>query len=406
VRWWGGLACGLAAAGCGPDGPVSVPDPSGALGVGRVTLRWQDPDRPETMTDRADDPRELTVHLWYPADAAPPAAAAPYVPDLTALAPVLEQRTVQAFQRVQIHARPGAPPAQTPDRLPLVIVSPGNDMFASQYTFLIEDLVSHGYLVAALDHPYDARAALLADGSAVAFAGARWPAPPPPDASGLPDEGSAHARFYQERVGVRADDARLVLQRAAEGALAAAVSGLADRLDRQRVAFVGHSVGGVAAGEVCRREPSIRACVNLDGESPNGPYYREPTGPSFAQPYLMLTKPFLVPDEQLSRWGLDRPTWEARLKARQQEFFGSLPGGSHRVAIEGAVHASFSDDPFVFAALAGDAAQSAHLDRMSLIRQVLRAFLGQHLRGESAAALLEALAQPGVAAAESWPTPP
>jgi hypothetical protein len=93
-------------------------------------------------------------------------------------------------------------------------------------------------------------------------------------------------------------------------------------------------------------------------------------------------------------------------EARQSGRSGAPPEKSSRVGrVEGAVHASFSDDPFLFAALAGDAAQSAHLDRMTLIRQVLRAFLGQHLRGEPAAALLEALAQPGVAA-ESWPTPP
>ena len=356
------------------------------------------------MTDAADDQRELTVHLWYPTPATAEAGAdaAPYVPDLADLGRVLEGRAREAFGLVRTHARPGAAPAPEPARFPLLILSPGNDMLASQYSFLVEELVSHGYVVAALDHPYDARAVLLSDGTAVAHAASRWPAPPPPDASGRPLPDSPHARFYQERVGVRADDARLVLQRLAEGAVTAGGLDLGNRVDLARVGFLGHSVGGVAAGEVCRREPRIKACVNLDGESPGGPYYLAPDGTTFTQPYLMLTKPIAIPDDQLARWGLDRQTWQARLSERTEQFFGSLRGGSHRVVLDGASHSSFSDDPFVFATLSGDAGAAGHLARMGLIRQLLRAFFGHHLQGEPAATLDATFHQPSVTA-ETWP---
>ena len=48
-------------------GPSALPAPTGAFGVGRVTVHWTDTSRVEPLAaDRRH--RELMVDVWYPAD--------------------------------------------------------------------------------------------------------------------------------------------------------------------------------------------------------------------------------------------------------------------------------------------------------------------------------------------------
>jgi pimeloyl-ACP methyl ester carboxylesterase len=174
------------------------------------------------------------------------------------------------------------------------------------------------------------------------------------------------------------------------------------RLDLERVGFVGHSVGGVAAGAVCQSDARVDACVNLDGESPSGPYYLVDDEPAFEQPYMMLTKPFVVPDEQLAKWGLTRDSWSAMLQARKELYFGSIRGGSYRVTLDGATHQSFSDEPFVHAEL-DDRSADGHRRRMESIRRYVLGFFAKHVEGD-AVPLLESDAQADAGVAmETWP---
>src|ERR1700730_16451070 len=49
--------------------PGVLPPPSGAFGVGRVTVLWTDQSRIEPLAPN-HEPRELMVDIWYPADSA------------------------------------------------------------------------------------------------------------------------------------------------------------------------------------------------------------------------------------------------------------------------------------------------------------------------------------------------
>ncbi len=52
-------------------------------------------------------------------------------------------------------------------RFPVVLFSPGSGGARTQNTAWAEELASHGYLVAALDHPYDSAAVVLTDGRTI-----------------------------------------------------------------------------------------------------------------------------------------------------------------------------------------------------------------------------------------------
>jgi predicted dienelactone hydrolase len=49
-------------------------------------------------------------------------------------------------------------------RFPVVLFSPGGGLKALTYHVFLEDLASHGWIVAALDPPYNPRAMRMPDG--------------------------------------------------------------------------------------------------------------------------------------------------------------------------------------------------------------------------------------------------
>ena len=349
--------------------PVTLPAPTGALAIGEQQFQRTDGEREEGMTSKDGDDREVTVHLWYPAQT-DASEVAPYVPELDDLKPALDRDTKRVWKNVIPHAVLDAPVVDSDQPFPLIVFSHGNDMIGAQYTFLIEELISHGYAVAAVDHPYDGRAVLLASGEPVPYMEDAWPALPPPADNGAPDPDSDYAHFYRERVVVRSEDASFALDTlAADDPVG---------LDFERVGFAGHSVGGVAAGQFCQDDDRALACVNLDGDWGGGPFYLQ-DGVAFDEPYLMLTKPFEATDDQLDGWGLTRDEWEALLQAQRDEYFGAVTGGSWRVVLDGATHQSFTDEPFVFAALDGDDTGAAK-ERMRLVRAYVLAFFDATLR--------------------------
>lgn len=374
-----GLAC---------TDPVTLPAPTGELAIGEQQLHWTDTAREEELTADGGDDREVTVHLWYPTSTGG-SEVAPYVPELDDLKPVLDHDTKRVWKNVLPHAVLDAPVLDA-DPFPLIVFSHGNDMIGAQYTFLVEELVSHGYVVAAIDHPYDARAVLLASGSPVGFLEDAWPALPPPADDGAPDPDSDYARFYRSRVEVRSADATFVLDTlAADDPLG---------VDLERVGFAGHSVGGVTAGQVCMDDARVGACVNLDGDWGGGPFYLQ-DGVAFEQPYLMLTKPFEATDDQLADWGLMRDEWEALIAAQRDEYFGAVTGGSWRVVLDGATHESFTDEPYAFAALEGDDTTAAK-EKMRIVRAYVLGFFDMTLR-DTPTALFDS-PEDGVTV-EAWP---
>jgi hypothetical protein len=381
--------------------PVSLPAPTGPLPIGETVVRLVDPSRSEEMTDEAGDDRELTIHLFYPADPSGDGNPAPYVPDRKDLRKVLDHHEERLFRLVEGHAVLDAPVRAGADPLPVVVFSHGDDRIGAEYGFLVEDLVSHGFAVAAIDHPYDARAVLLESGKGAEYAEDAWPPRPPQPADGTPDPDSAYATFYRHRVEVRSADASFALDSLTAADPTAALGSGESRLALDRVAFVGHSVGGVAAGQFCQDDPRAAACVNLDGDSGSGPFYLEEDGSSFDAPYLMLTKPFDVPDEQLADWGMTRAGWDALVAEQRESFFGGVAGGSWRVAIEGGTHDSFSDEPYVLAQLEGTGDAAQHLARMGIIREWVRSFVDRFVLGVDAP-LLDAEPGAGVSV-EVWP---
>ena len=138
------------------------------------------------------------VSLWYPATPSDGRTARYMTPAESELQ--LTSRGItgvppDALSTVRTNAVSDATPAGRQRGLPLVVLSPGFTNSRSTLTALAEDLASHGYVVAGIDHTYESFATAFPDGRVTtclareAPRGARgsgrrwWQAGPPMSAS-------------------------------------------------------------------------------------------------------------------------------------------------------------------------------------------------------------------------------
>jgi len=232
---------------------VELPRPTGRFPVGTYRIAFSDPYRREIFTADPADRRRVALQIYYPAAAGCPPG--PYIPSALAdtLAGML--RTEQGFERrLNAHACADARPAAGSARYPLVLFSHGMGPTHFLYTALLEDLASRGNIVVAIDHPHGAPATYFPDGSLVRRDASRW--------GKGPEQSFLAANEYYR---VWAEDARSVLDRIFRDDGTVLAKALANRVDRTRVAYVGHSYGGVAALYAAQLDARIAAAVNLDG---------------------------------------------------------------------------------------------------------------------------------------------
>lgn len=345
-----------------------LPAPTGPEAVGRVLLRWRDDSRPETLSNRAGDRREVTVWIWYPAEPASGREAAPYVEDLKKLEPVLSKDQISLVRSIRTHTTVAAVPAKAPPRFPVLLFSPGGGSSPALYTAICEELASHGYVVVALDHPYDSAAVMLSDGRVVKHVEG-------------PTDGRSVLPFDRERANVRARDMLFVLSQLKMLDQGEMNSPLQSRLDLSSVGAFGHSIGGKAAAHACVLDQRLKACANVDGHVRLMPAHPEDAGAGFRQPFLFLEKvmtpspqPGETPSETARRW--------SELRERASMLLNHPETGtSYRITVAGATHAGFSDEE-VISRTPGDPDRDRYRSLLQTTRDYLRFFFGQCLRGE------------------------
>ncbi len=221
---------------------------------------------------------------------------------------------LDGLPRAHTHAEVDAAPAPVGGRFPIVLFSPGLGGVRTQNTAWAEEIASHGYVVVALDHPYDSAAVVLDDGKTVRTR---------VSATGNRNEDNRRAARW---IAVRAGDLRFVrdqLNRISRGDLP---DPLAPRLDTGHVAVTGHSLGGAAALQAARLDHRFTAVIDLDG-APD-----DPAPNAFPQPVLALTQEVTA---QTDPDYLDRLTKTLDLSTSV----------SYRLTVPKSAHLSFTDAP-------------------------------------------------------------
>lgn len=326
---------------------AALPAPTGDQPVGRATLHLVDGDREDVWVG---GPRELMATLWYPARSEG-GRRAPYM-TLAESAATLEARGVtdlppDTLHRVRTHSRTGVAPVRADGGLPLVVLSPGAGHNRIWFSSLAEELASHGFVVAALDHAHESAPVEYPHGLVTGCAGCE---------DGDWALGAAN----------RAEDVSFLLDRLTGPDPAWRWSHL---IDASRVGMAGHSWGGAATAETLRAEERVDAGINLDG-----PYYGSALEGDLDKPLALLE------NDQGNAWeGVDR-MWPLLTGWRQ---WIRIAGSGHSNGIDqGLVTEQLGlrglYTPEAWRGLYGDVATDRGVD---LVRAYSVAFFDHHLRG-------------------------
>ncbi|MEU5157422.1 hypothetical protein [Glycomyces sp. NPDC021274] len=339
--------------------PVPVyPEPTGEHAVGTAVFEWTDESRAEPFTEDPDDHRTVVVQLWYPADAAEDAERAiggrPTLEESQAITQAsAELFGIPGFLLADAAAAPShavfdAPVAAGSERYPVIVFSPALSATRTANTVLAEEWAGHGYIVATLDHPYDA-AMTYVDSEPVHSR----------NVLDTTDEAEI-AVINRTNIETRSADLSFVLTR-----LESLPADLAQRIDTGRAAVAGHSRGAAAALAALAADPRFDAAVHIDGGL-------EPTllpGP-FTQPALSITSPISAdqnPDYL--------PTLDAALALGANE--------TYRLELPDSGHFSFVDAALYFPPVPSVVGTIGRTEGLRATADATISFLDATLRGQS-----------------------
>ncbi|WP_280299723.1 alpha/beta hydrolase family protein [Nocardia neocaledoniensis] len=243
-----------------------LPAPTGPYLVGSEIFRWVDEGRPEPAT-AAEDRRNVVVQAWYPTEVASGRQWV-YLDGRGRMPARISGIPSFLIPAPDTNATADVPVSPAKQRWPVVLFSPGYGAPRAFYSGLVADLASRGFIVLAVDHPYEVAVTELADGT-VATAVENIPADDP--------DGE---RYMTERLETRTADLRFVLDQLSRPEVLGPLEG---RVDLDRITAAGHSFGGAAAWLAAIADQRITAAANLDGT-----LYGTPLTQPITRPVLLL----------------------------------------------------------------------------------------------------------------------
>ena len=349
----------------------SLPKPTGSYPVGTRTLYLTDKSRREDAVSDPRAKRELVVQVWYPAESTN-----------NHLAPYrqwAETKLYDSYESVLwTNSRVDAPVASQGGPFPLLLFNHGWNGRRTQDTFLTEDLASHGYVVASIDHPYNAARVAFPDGHVV--------------------DGVRGSIIFNPG-GSTAAQVRDVWDRELDKWTADEVFVLntlqAMSLDQQGPWYghvntelagaFGHSFGGSASLQVCGEDRRIRSAINLDGWTFEGIRYRT-TNKQVMFVYEEASQP--EPEDVHSvdpdvRVGAELDVSDMAGVDESLEQYGG-----YRLFVRGTTHMDFTDRPLVSPLRRLSLGGSIPPARMeSIVRAYVLAFFEKTLHGRDSALL-------------------
>jgi predicted dienelactone hydrolase len=365
---------------------VKLPQPDGPFPVSRQEFVWTDATRQEDAKIPDQSARHVAAFVFYPA--ATNGTTAAYYPGLANLK---DEAAVAGLKAqffgswddvrnggVETNISESAPIAASNKLFPVLIFSPGLGVPALAYSIQLNELASQGYVIFALDHPYDTVLVQLPDGKSIAFADRHAPTGPP------------NATFFRvdaEREAVWTKDTQFALVQIqklnSQGGL------FQNRLDLSKLGIFGHSMGGRVAVQACQAMPEFSACLNQDGglfgvDFRSGEVVPFINGQASTNGSLLNTDvPILAPGSLNDEGKKSFKEWDAKKAKLLQDFLqqNSKPTYSIVSQRSGFGHGSFMDVRFLNA-LSEHKDPTKSLSDIVLVNQVNLAFFDYTLKGK------------------------
>lgn len=270
-----------------------LPTPTGQYKVGIKDIHLIDKSRREVATDDTTDYREVMVRAWYPAEIEKNDTPEPFLREIEPVHQIFRRSIpIPAFilshlKKIPSHSYLNARTAKSPEKFPVLVFSHGNSFYASQNTLLMEHLASNGYVILAIDHPYQASWVKFPNGKIATYENGKMPEAPSQkeiDKAMESIKGYAktlaygpHEKYYNEtklmlhsedskindRIQIWADDVNFVVDELEKGK--EKLAQLANVVDLNQMGVFGMSLGGATAGKICSENSRFKAGINMDG---------------------------------------------------------------------------------------------------------------------------------------------
>jgi hypothetical protein len=397
-----------------------LPPPSGSYGIGRVSYELTDSSRPESLSPKPGAHRRMMMHVWYPIDrkASEGKETAPYLPGLDEakskisagdIADMFYPATYEGPQSLPMTVVVcHAPIAHGKQRFPVLLFAHGWGNPTFLYTAELEDIVSHGYVVAAIDHPYDTNYTRFPDGEVLGFAQESF--------NKAVKQPHGIRGYTKERVEVMALDNQYALTQLLNYARARSLhSPFYKRIDADNIGAFGHSIGGLTAARTCQIDSRVKACMDQDSTDYRGSaFVISDVQQTERQPFFLYvvssadvwsSKALNPSESELAQQKLTRPEFDSIMKEQQQtqtKQLAEINGGSYRLMLfdlPGYIHRSFTDQTLLASKL--DHEQSLH--NFHVAETYTLAFFDKYLKGDKKTVLDSGETVDGRAKLETFP---
>lgn len=325
-----------------------LPEPTGKLEIGTQTFHFIDTGREELFGETAGSPRELMVQVWYPAQNTS-GRPVPFIPES---AKVLKEEPMSHeigiprifmdyLKYIPSHAYSNAEVSDSSPTYPLIVLNHGFGSSKIYQTSQAENLASHGYIVASIDHTYSTFATVFPDGRTTAM---------------RTDDEQVGDKEYRDTVGkVWTDDIIFTLDQLEQINAGQISSGLKGRMNLDRIGVFGHSFGGGASYDSAN-DPRIKAGIDLDGalyrydQAPVKKPFMFMFSESAFDLYNKVREHYVYTDEELEAMGGTREEFEEAVTEVGTQV-GHLryvaQHGGQILYVENTEHYNFADLQFI-----------------------------------------------------------
>ena len=340
-----------------------VPKPTGDKNIGTESIELIDIDRLEWFTEDPQDLRKIMIQIWYPTDDLDGEKEL-YIDygelRIEALAsqfdysPFLFKKLID----VETNSIKKAEPS-TQSSFPLIIFSHGLGGNRTQNTVIIEELTSHGYVVIAIEHAYDANISIFDNGDVADYR------------SGINYERRNTQEITPEefwairlpQLETRAEDVSYIIDQLELGNLPGNIVNI---IDLENIGVFGHSFGGATSIYSSYNDYRIDACINLDG--------------------WMVVVPDEIVDNGINKnfMYLGQEQWDEKLNYQKLDKFVKSNTKSSKILIPNTTHYDFSDAPHMtkVAKLLNKSGKVKSKNLKNILNELIILFFNKNLKNQ------------------------
>ncbi|OMF40816.1 lipase [Paenibacillus sp. BGI2013] len=346
----------------------TMPESTGSFAIGTFSQQLTDDSREETKSVEPGDKRELMINVWYPVDQETakglplehyPAELGEAISLVFGIPPVV----FSYLDTIPTHVVKGAEVSAAQSKYPVLLFSPGIRSTRFQSMTAIEELVSNGYIVVGIDHPYTSAQVTFSDGDVASYQ-------PDPD---FPTSKELY-QYNIKGIGIRAEDASFVLDTLTQWNSHDPNQLLEGKLDLDSVGIFGHSYGGATTAEALAQDDRFKAGLSLEGG-----FWGKVSTTALKQPFMYImsggTAKSLDPDAT-AKDKVFYPEFEPDL----DRVMSNSLNDTYYLTVENLFHQSFTDISLISPKMFARGMTPEH--NVDITRSYALAFFDRYLKGK------------------------